>query len=338
MKFVRRMRNQLVHHSMTKVLQSVAFVMPVLNEELYLRSAVESILQQQTPGSAEVILALGPSTDNTNKIAADLASDFKVILVENPTGGTSAGLNLAIAKATADVIVRVDAHSVLNSNYTALAVEILNQTKASNVGGVMRAVGEKPFQKSVAWAYTSRFGLGGGTFHVGGQAGPSDSVYLGVFDRNALLEVGGFDEKVVRGQDWELNLRLRQSGKVVWFDPRLEVQYFPRSSWSKLARQFFDTGIWRGELTRRSPRTASLRYFAPPVLVLAWVAGLVLAAAGFTWALIPLAAYVGAIALVAVTASKLPLSARAFLVVTLPTMHLWWGAGFWVGLLTNHKR
>lgn len=316
-------------------LNSVSYVMPVLNEEKYLRKAVTSILAQNYHGPVEVILALGPSTDNTDQIAKELANEYPVILVANPSGSTSAGLNVAIAKAEHDVVVRVDAHSVLRENYTSLAVEVLNETSAANVGGVMRALGHHWFQQAVAWGYNSRFGLGGGSFHVGGEAGPSDSVYLGVFRRSALKAVGGFDERVVRGQDWELNLRLRQAGLTVWFDPRLEVEYHPRSRWGKLAKQFFETGIWRGELTRRSIKTANLRYFAPPVLALGTLACLIASFFLPAWVLIPVCAYLSLIALIAATASELSLASRIGLILVLPTMHYFWGTGFWVGLLTK---
>jgi len=325
--------------------------MPVLNEERYLRTAVESIFEQRYGGGGvEVVLALGPSVDKTNEIAQALvaegaAKNQKITLVTNPTGTTSGGLNAAIGAATGDVVIRVDAHSKLSSSYTELAVAILNETGAANVGGLMRAVGHTPFQTAVAWAYMSRFGLGGGAFHVGASAGPADSVYLGVFRRSALVEIGLFDESIVRGQDWQLNLRLREAGKVVWFDPRLEVEYHPRSSWRRLARQFFDTGYWRGQLVQQKPGKANLRYFAPPLLVLLSAVGIALGVLGGTsWAgsragavlqlgFAPLSLYLVAVALIAVTAAdkpkiRLDLTSRAALLVVLPTMHLWWGAGF----------
>lgn len=302
-------------------LRSVSYVMPVLNEEKYLRKAVESILSQKFPGQIEIVLALGPSTDRTNEIARELQAEYLLTLVDNPTGTTSAGLNLAIAQASNEVIVRVDAHSKLSRGYTQLAVQVLNDTKAANVGGLMKAVGETPFQKAVAWAYMSRIGLGGGAFHVGAEAGPAESVYLGVFRKSTLQRLGGFDEKVIRGQDWELNLRLREAGELVWFDPRLEVEYHPRSSWSKLAKQFFETGIWRGTLTRRNPKAASLRYFAPPVLVLS------------SLLVVPAAVYLLAILVVALRAEKLSLAVRLCLWLVLPTMHYAWGLGFIRGFL-----
>jgi len=315
-------------------LASVSYVMPVLNEEKYLETAVLSILAQEFEGPVEIILALGPSTDATDAIAENLALAYPVVLVRNHAGTTSAGLNVAIAAARHDVVVRVDAHAKLMPGYTALAVQVLNETGAANVGGVMKAVGHHAFQSAVAWAYNTPFGLGGGSFHVGGEAGPSDSVYLGVFRRSVLVELGGFDPAVIRGQDWELNLRIRQSGKTVWFDPRLQVEYHPRSSWRRLARQFYDTGIWRGELTRRSVRTASLRYFAPPVLVLILALSLIAGAMGWTLPLIAPIAYLAAVALLGIYAGKrvLPGGHLAVLAV-LPTMHLCWGAGFIAGFI-----
>lgn len=315
-----------------KLLKSVSYIMPVLNEEAHLAAAVRSIFEQEQVGPTEVILALGPSTDNTDAVAAELAEKYDVVLVDNPTGKTPAGLNAAIKAAKHDVVVRVDAHSELSPGYTKLAVEILNNAAAdtsykggpiANVGGVMRAIGTTDFQKAVAYAYTSRVGLGGGNFHVGGKAGPSDSVYLGVFRRDLLLEVGMFDERMIRGQDWQLNLRFREAGYTVWFDPRLEVSYYPRSSVGRLAKQFFDTGIWRALITKMAPTKANLRYFIPPLLVVATLFGF------------PFGLYMFGIAVVAFSAEGLSTKTRLWLLVALPVMHYSWGAGFIRGLFAK---
>mgnify|MGYP002654606493 FL=1 len=173
-------------------LRQVSFVMPVLNEENYLKTAVNSVLAQQTPGLSELILALGPSTDKTNEVAQDLANRHSNLrLVQSPTGLTSTSLNLAIAESRYDVIIRVDAHSELPDGYALLAVKILNDTGAANVGGRMLAKGTSAFQRAVAFGY-NRIGLGGGSYHVGGAAGAADSVYLGCYRKSVLMELGGF--------------------------------------------------------------------------------------------------------------------------------------------------
>ncbi|CAB4690163.1 unannotated protein [freshwater metagenome] len=201
----------------------------------------------------------------------------------------------------------------------------------------MKAVGETPLQQAIAWAYGSRFGLGGGAYHVGGLAGPSDSVYLGVFRKDILEKLGGFNEKMIRGQDWELNLRIRNSGELVYFDPRLEVTYYPRASLGKLAKQFFDTGAWRAELTRSHIAKANLRYFAPPTAVLSISLGLGLYLLGFGGflGLIPLSAYTLGLLVAAITAKQLSLSAKLNILIALPTMHFCWGVGFISGLFVK---
>ncbi len=223
----------------------VAVVMPVLNESRHLRAAVRAILAQDYTGPMEVVLALGPSGDDTDKIAAELAgSDPRIRLVENPTGATPCGLNAAIEASTHEVVVRVDGHSMLPPDYVRTAVEVLVESGADNVGGIMAAEGVTPFEQAVARAMCSRLGIGGSRFHLGGQAGPAETVYLGVFRREILQRVGGFDPTLRRAQDWELNHRIRKAGGVVWFTPRLQVTYRPRADLRALARP--DTGPANG--------------------------------------------------------------------------------------------
>ena len=308
-------------------LKNISFVMPVLNEEKYLETAVTSVFEQKTPGKKELVIALGPSTDKTNKIAQDLAARFdSVVLVDSPSGQTATGLNLAIESSKYEVVIRVDAHSELSENYAGAAVETLNQTGAANVGGMMVAKGLTDFQKAVAFGYNSRFGLGGGSFHVGGSAGPADTVYLGCFRKSVIQELGLYSPKWVRGQDWELNLRIRQAGHSVWFNPDLKVGYYPRRSISALAKQFFQTGVWRGGLTRKNPMESSFRYWIPPLLVIA------------SLFVVPFWIYLGAITIVSFAISPLETKSKLWLLAVLPTMHLCWGVGFWFGLVQDPSK
>jgi glycosyltransferase involved in cell wall biosynthesis len=311
---------------MANDLKNISFVMPVLNEEAYLATAVESVFSQVVPGEMELVVALGPSKDKTDEVAQKLKRKYgaKLQLVHSP-GLTSISLNLAIAKAKYEIVLRVDAHSELSEGYAALAVKLLNDTGAANVGGMMVAKGKNDFQSAVAYGYNNRVGLGGSSFHVGGEAGPADTVYLGVFRKSALEQVGGFSEAWVRGQDWELNQRLRKAGLIVWFDPRLQVGYFPRSDWESLAKQFFKTGVWRGALTRENPAGSSVRYWIPPLLVLGTL----------FW--FPIWIYLIGIAILAGSAKEITERQKLWLMVVLPTMHYAWGTGFWWGLFRGNK-
>jgi succinoglycan biosynthesis protein ExoA len=326
-------------------LPGVSYVMPVLNEEHYIEAAIDSIIAQDYPGPTEIVLALGPSTDATNDIVARLQrAEPRIQAVDNPVADIPAGLNRAIRASQHPIIVRVDAHSGLPPDYTRRAVQTLLDTGAVNVGGVMMAVGRPGVQAAVARAYNSPLGLGGGVYHaLDAEPGPAESAYLGVMRADALAEVGYFDETIRRGEDWELNFRFRAAGYLVWLDPSLRVRYWPRSSWRALWRQFWATGIWRGELTRRLRGRGGLRFFAPPLLVVATALTLVLGplalagVGGIATQAVAAAAAIGPasyfVLLVAVTVTgRGGLLERLVYPRVLAVMHAAWGIGFLVGL------
>ncbi|GAA4738711.1 hypothetical protein GCM10023328_19490 [Modestobacter marinus] len=319
---------------------SISVVMPVLNESRHLAESVGEILAQHYLGELELIIALGPSRDDTDRVARELAaSDSRVKLVRNPTGKTPAGLNVGVLAASHEIVARVDGHGILLPGYLERAVCLLESTGAANVGGLMLAVGVTGFEQAVAQAYRSPVGLGGGSFHVGGVEGPADSVYLGVFRREVLQRLGGFNEHYQRAQDWELNHRIRQAGELVWFSPDLAVTYRPRSSWVELARQFYATGRWRREVIRQYPDTICARYLAPPLVVCAILlgaaAGLAAATVGvpaLLWGwLAPVAYGLGVLGASVLQSRDLGWRARAWFPAVLATIHLSWGAGFLFG-------
>ena len=309
-------------------LPAISVILPVLNEESHLEGAVLSVLSQDYRGPLEIILALGPSRDRTNEIATKLASqDNRVKLLDSPTGKTAAGLNLALAASKSPVVVRVDGHAQIPNNYISLIVEILNKTGAVNVGGVMAAVGTTAFERAVAGAMRSPLGVGASRFHTGGEAGEVDTVYLGAFRREALVAIGGFDERFTRAQDWELNFRLRENGGVIYFDPRLHVTYRPRSSVSALAKQYFEYGRWRRVVSRRHSGTINYRYLAPPFALLGFSVSLVLGLLLSSIFFIPALVYLLFVVLASLKIST-SVGEYLLLLVVIPTMHFAWGAGF----------
>ncbi|GAA5160955.1 glycosyltransferase family 2 protein [Ornithinimicrobium tianjinense] len=307
----------------------VSVIMPILNEETHLAEAVRSVLAQDYPGPMEVVVAVGPSTDRTHEVADALAADDpRVVVVDNPSGRTPDGLNAAIDASRHDIVVRMDGHGALSDGYVQRAVDLLEETGAANVGGLMLAEGLGDLQQAVALAMRSPLGIGAARFHVGGEAGPAETVYLGVFRRDWLRRVGGYDPHFARAQDWELNHRIREAGGVVWFDPGLTVTYRPRATWRALARQFYRTGQWRRQVMRLHPETVSVRYLAPPVAT-ALVAGGALG--GLFWRplwVVP-AGYAAAVTLGGwwIARGERP-GVAARMPGVLATMHLTWGAGF----------
>ncbi|RLU94815.1 glycosyl transferase family 2 [Streptomyces griseocarneus] len=309
---------------------AVSVIMPVLNEERHLRTSVRHILEQDYAGELEVVIALGPSADRTDEIAAELvAEDPRVHTVPNPTGRTPAALNAAIKASRHPVVVRVDGHGMLSPDYIATAVRLLEETGAQNVGGIMHAEGENDWETAVAAAMTSRIGVGNAAFHTGGAAGPAETVYLGVFRREALEQQGGYNEEFIRAQDWELNFRIREAGGLIWFSPELKVSYRPRPTVKALAKQYKDYGRWRHVVARYHQGSINLRYLAAPTAVAAIAAGVVVGAVVTPWGFVVPGGYLAAIAAGSVPAGRgLPLKARAQIPVALATMHMSWGFGF----------
>ena len=315
---------------------AVSVIIPVLNEERFLYQAVRAILNQEYESDFEVILALGPSKDKTNEVARDLAKDSRVKLIDNPSGKTASALNEAIKNSKFDIIVRLDGHAIVDKNYLDNAVSTLMETNADNVGGLMQAEGISNFEKSVAAAMTSKFGVGNAPFHVGGTPGEVDTVYLGTFRKSALARVGYFDESFVRAQDWELNYRIRKTGGKIWFNPKLVVSYRPRPNLKALSKQYFEYGQWRKQVTKKYPETISLRYLAPPITVSGLAIGFIFILLNiftkisfFNIGWLAIFSYLAVLILGFVTIKgKISLKSRLLLFLVLPTMHLSWGVGF----------
>ena len=306
----------------------VSVILPILNEERDLSNCISAILQQDYPSEIEVILALGPSEDKTTQIAEKLSvSDSRIKLVSNPTGQTAVGLNLAIKVSSNEIICRIDGHSEISNNYVKTSVEILQQKNAVNVGGLMYADSDSGLQRVVAQAMRSKLGVGPSKFHTGGSAGESDTVYLGTYKKAAVLAAGGFDERYIRAQDWELNYRLRKNGGLIWFDPRLQVTYRPRSTFKKLAKQYFQYGRWRRVISRQHKNTVNFRYLAPPFAVATNTLSVFFSIIINPLFITPLLIYFCALIIGSLFIGRKVID-KLIMPFVLATMHFSWGIGF----------
>lgn len=312
---------------------SVSVVIPARQSADTVGDAVVSALSQDYPGDLEVVVAVG-SDDGT--AAAAIAAGARV--VPNPTGTTPAGLNAAIAASSGEVVVRCDAHAVLPPGYVRRAVETLRRTGAGNVGGMQVPTGRTGWERAIAYAMASPLGAGDARYRIGGEEGPVDTVYLGVFPRSLLEQVGGFDESLERNQDYEMNWRIRDSGGTVWFDPQLRVAYRPRGTLGALWRQYRDYGRWKREMLRRHPDSLRLRQLAAPALVLGLAASL---PAAVVWrpALALPVSYAVVVSAFGVAAGLRERDAAGLGAgPALAVMHISWGLGFLSGQSSRKAR
>ena len=311
---------------------SVTVVVPAKNAEKTLEMAISSVLNQKTDEPLEICISVAPSTDRTLQIAERIAGENRnVTIVDNPSGKTPVGLNLAIRNTKGQVIVRLDAHAELfGDSYISKALETMKATGAANVGGIQKPVGATPFETAVGIAISSRFGAGDARFRVGGKSGEVDTVYLGVFDRNSIESIGLFDESLIRNQDAELNWRLRESGEKIWFEPELVAIYKPRSTLNELRKQYFNYGKWRRHVVRAHPRSIKWRQLIPPLNTVLFFVGVIL---GFFWSALFIFPVSYAIAVFFATVAK-SRTAKDFiyLLIIFPTIHFSWSAGFLKGI------
>ncbi len=287
----------------------------------------------------EVLVADGSDTPATSELVRRLYPSVR--LIPNPNRLAGAGINAAASVAAGEVLVRCDAHAVLPPGYLRRAVETLERTGAANVGGRQRPVGTTFFERAVALAMTTVLGAGRARYRLGGPEGPVDTVFLGAFRRKALDEVGGgVDASLVRGEDYELNWRLREHGHTVWFDPALEVVYRPRSTLRALARQYFDNGRWKRKVILRHPRAMLPRHLIGALVTPSLAALVYLALTGaFSWAAPPALAYLLVLAICSLaTGIRWREPAAILLPAALAAMHVSWGVGFFFPLRLGQAR
>jgi glycosyltransferase involved in cell wall biosynthesis len=314
----------------------ISVVIPERQEERGIRACVEAVLAQDCGEPFEVIVVDGMSTDRTREILEEIAQgDPRLRVLDNPGRIVPTAMNIGIRAARGKYIVRVDGHSRIPADYLAEVLRAFEESGAECVGGAMVAEGRGFWGRLIALATSSSFGMGGSRFHERGAAREMDTVYLGAYPRQMLLELGLYDERFVRNQDDELNFRLRAVGGKVWFSPRIWVAYECRSTLGKLFSQYAQYGWWKVQVYRKHPRMLQLRHLVPSVFVLGVLITLGVAPwfGGAAWWL-PVAAigsYLGA-ASAAALATGAGIARVPALVLTFLLIHVAYGTGMLAGL------
>lgn len=250
----------------------VTIAIPAYNEANYIESVISAFLEQTYPQIEEILIADGGSTDGTQEIIEKIAvTSPKVKLLHNPKKIQSSALNLMLKEAKGEVFLRADAHCEYAKDYVEKCVEALLSSEALNVGGSQRYVAKTPFQAGVALASRS-FINGGAKYRNTQYNGYADTVYLGCFWKEPLLEIPKsqevFDTTQVTNQDAELNLKLvERQEKAIYVSSEIKVWYYPRNSWKALCKQFFKYGRGRYLTATKHPNNAPLRSKVPFLFV-----------------------------------------------------------------------
>jgi glycosyltransferase involved in cell wall biosynthesis len=249
----------------------VSVLIPCRNEAKHIEQCLADIYGfTPPPGGFEVIVMDGMSSDGTRDILSRLQKRYPdMIVLDNLQLTVPYGMNMGIQHAKGEYIVRTDVRCIHPRSYLCDLIELSKRTGADNVGGVLVPMsGETYVQKSIALAYKSRIAMGGALRDRGDFVGETDTVYGGCFKRQRLLEIGMYDEEMVRNQDDELSFRLRERGGKIVQDGRIKVQYWPRRFYWQLFKQFLQYGYWKIPVIKKHPPQASPRHFLPAGFVL----------------------------------------------------------------------
>lgn len=314
---------------------AVSVVVPSFQERDAIFDCLQSLEGQDYPAIDEILVVDGGSKDGTREIVSQFGRNVR--LVDNPRVTAAAAMNIGMAEARNEIVVRIDAHTVYSKDYVSRSVQALVETSATLVGGPMRPIGITRFGRAVAAVTSSPLGVGPGRFHYSNEREYVDTVYLGTFHKNSIVEIGGYDEVNLQwaAEDQELNYRLRKAGGMILLDPDIRSQYFPRQNPKSLQRQYFNYGLCKASTLKKHKTLPYWRPLVPAVMVLGsvvWVAG---ALWFHKWWLLPIPAltYSCAGAVFAAHLSR-PIDVRFWDALrALSICHWAYGAGFLRGVL-----
>ena len=317
----------------------VSVIIPVYNEERYIENCIQSLLEQDYPQNKMEFLFLdGRSTDKTVQIIDTFLEQYSSLIriIENPNRTQSYAMNIGIMEAKGKYILRLDAHADYYKHYISECVRLLETGLYQNVGGVADTKARSKFGEVVALMMSSRFGVGNSQFRTSDMEGPVDTVPFGAFSKDYLVSLGGFDERLNRNEDNEINYRIRKNGGVVYLSPKIRFTYYCRDTLKGILSMAFQNGKWTLIASRLCPGSMSLRHLIPLLFVLSIIALIVLGhffAVSYLLLMLELALYFSLAFLFSIK-TKADFKMILQLLLLFPAFHISYGCGSIFGIIT----
>jgi glycosyltransferase involved in cell wall biosynthesis len=265
------------------LMKKVSIIIPCRNEEKYIKKCLDSVLSTSySKDNLEIIVVDGMSTDRTPDIVKQYISEFHFIhLLENKRKVVPVAMNIGIGRATGDIVIRLDAHAVYPRDYIATLVTWKSKLGAANIGTVMQTsvLNKNPKSIAIQKILSHKLGVGNGLFRTGvDKPVEVDTVPFGCFDKDILIKVGGYDERLLRNQDIELNKRIKKIKGKIFLIPYSMCTYFARETWSALFRNNYKNGLWNIKTVYLTKlfSSLSLRHFIPLLFILSLTIPLIL--------------------------------------------------------------
>lgn len=316
----------------------ISVIIPCRNEVKYIEKCMSSILDQKIDGGGfEVIIVDGMSDDGTREVIAKMAqNDKRIHCIDNLARTTPQAMNLGLAKAKFDLILRIDAHALALPGFITKSIDaVKSATDIMCAGGSIINIYENSIAEQIGFAMQSRFGVGNATFRVGGAKQFVDTLAFGIYKKEVFDKIGNFNEELVRNQDDELNFRLTSAGYKILYDPEIQSKYFVRSSVSKLSKQYYQYGYWKVYVNRMHQTITSIRQLVPLLFVLGLIFGLVTTVIyqPFIWVLLLGVAFYSLLAIFfgIKSAGKIMLGLKVARIF--PILHFSYGWGYLRGII-----
>lgn len=316
---------------------TVSIVIPCRNEKNYIGKCIDGFLKQTYPVSNyEVLVCDGMSADGTRDVIMEYAKKFSNVKIVDNIGLTAPkGMNRGIKQSKNDVIIIFGAHSYPKEDFIEKNVEALSDDSIGCAGGCLETINENEKGKGISLAMSSPFGVGNALFRYSKKEAFVDTVAFGAYKRKVLDKVGYFDEELVRNQDDELNLRVREKGYKVFLNPGIKSYYYSRGSYRKLWRQYFQYGFWKVRVFQKHKRMPQVRHLIPMLFVLFNIFGIISKFINnyiFFSYLFILFTYLILALFEGIKLSKNNKINFLYITVTFPILHLSYGLGFLEGL------
>jgi len=252
----------------------VSVVMPLYNEEKYIAKCLDSLLEQDYPlEQMEWIFVDGCSKDTTKSILEEYRKRYPELIqvLDNPDKTVPYAMNIGIAQAQGKYIIRLDAHADYNRDYISKCVHYLDTTDADNVGGVAETKSRGYVGESIAMMLSSKFGVGNSQFRTNGSSGYVDTVPFGAFRREVFEKWGGYDERLTRNQDNEMNFRIRKNGGKIYLSDEIRFSYYCRDSIGGIVDMAVKNGMWNVITMKLCPGSMGVRHFVPFAFLLSLI-------------------------------------------------------------------
>lgn len=319
----------------------VSVILPVRNEEAYIARSLGSIFAQDYPANRlEILIVDGMSVDGTREVVRQMMSErgnFLVSIIDNPKLITAAALNIGICNARGEIIIRVDGHCEIESDYIRHCVYHLQKDGVEGVGGTIETKGETYSAQAIAIGTSSTFGVGNSSFRIEGSKQQfTDSVPFPAYNREIFNFVGYYDEEMLCNEDDEYNYRVRAFGGRILLACDVSSRYYCRNSLYALWKQQYRFGLWKIRVMQKHARQMSARQFVPAAFVMALLCSVLIYQFPFLRPLsygIPLLYFCVNILASTYTAFKRGWRYLLFLPLVFATIHLSYGFGFLIGML-----